>query len=76
MRGTTGPNSSVHKVVEPSDGETLVADDRGPFGAKSLSRGSPHLWVLRQRTPSRAAHRPDLAAFDRNAGVLGRLGEG
>ncbi len=31
----------------------VVADDRGPFGAKSLSRGVPQLWVCRHRTPSR-----------------------
>src|SRR5262249_25493536 len=37
----------------PQGDETLVGDDRGPFGAKSLSCGSPQLWVPRQRTPSR-----------------------
>src|SRR5258706_8259954 len=31
----------------------VVADDRGPFGTKSLSRGVPQLWVCRQRTLSR-----------------------
>ena len=31
----------------------IVADDRRPFGTKSLSRGVPQLWVWRQRTPSR-----------------------
>ncbi len=31
----------------------VLADDRGPFGMKSLSRGSLQLCVLRHRTPSR-----------------------
>src|SRR6266702_4332358 len=30
----------------------VVADDRGPFGTKSLSRGVPQLCVCRHRTPS------------------------
>ena len=31
----------------------VVGDDRRPFGAKSLSRAVPQLWVWRHRTPSR-----------------------
>ena len=52
VRGTTGPSSEVAMVVDPSGGG-VMDDDRGPFGAKSLSRGWLQLWVLRQRTLSR-----------------------
>jgi hypothetical protein len=34
-------------------GRSVVGDDRGSFGTKSLSSLLPQLWVPRQRAPSR-----------------------